>query len=173
MRKSLKILLFLICFCSLSFSQDDQSPKREPSTPEERKSFVHKVEQAPVHHSLNSEDDWALHWLQDVPDINVSVCPYPLGTLTQEDYQYKTRLSGLFVLAMGAYLVDHPQKAADTISQYLAGVESAIRAYKAILKAKPQAKSRSMDELVAKEAEGQLADFVRDAAKLCEDTNQT
>lgn len=174
MRK--RILLFVICLLSLSFAQDDQTPKRAPSTPEERKRFVaivHKLEQSPLDQSLNSEVDWALHWLQDIPDINVSVCPLPLGTLTQENYQYKTRLSVLFVLAMGAYLVDHPQKAADTVSQYLAGTESALRAYKAILKAKPQAKSRSMDELVAKEAEGQLADFVRDVAKLCEDTNQT
>lgn len=176
MRKPLKILLFITCLLSLSFAQDDQAPKRAPSTPEERKRFVaivHKLEQSPLDQSLNSEVDWALHWLQDIPDINVSVCPLPLGTLTQENYQYKTRLSVLFVLAMGAYLVDHPQKAADTVSQYLAGAESAVRAYKAILKAKPQAKSRSMDELVAKEAEGQLADFVRDVAKLCEDTNQT
>lgn len=176
MRKSLKILLFVICFFSLSFAQDDQAPKRAPSTPEERKRFVaivHKLEQSPLDQSLNSEVDWALHWLQDIPDINVSVCPLPLGTLTQENYEYKTRLSVLFVLAMGAYLVDHPQKAADTVSQYLAGAQSALRAYKAILKAKPQAKSRSMDELVAKEAEGQLEDFVRDVAKLCEDTNQT
>ena len=176
MRKSLKILLFVICFFSLSFAQDDQTPKRAPSTPEERKrflAFVHKLEQSPLDQSLNSEADWALHWLQDIPDINVSVCPLPLGTLTQENYEYKTRLSVLFVLAMGAYLVDHPQKAADTVSQYLAGAQSALRAYKAILKTKPQAKSRSMDDLVAKEAEGQLEDFVRDAAKLCEDTNQT
>ena len=176
MKKAILLWLVMVAVCVSALPQDDQTPKRAPSTPEERKRFVaivHKLEQSPLDQSLNSEVDWALHWLQDIPDINVSVCPLPLGTLTQENYQYKTRLSVLFVLAMGAYLVDHPQKAADTVSQYLAGAESAVRAYKAILKAKPQAKSRSMDELVAKEAEGQLADFIRDVAKLCEDTSQT
>jgi trehalose-6-phosphate synthase len=72
---------------------------------------------------------------------------------------------------MGAYLIENPQKAADTVAQYVAGVESAVKAYKAILKSKPQAKSRAMDELVAKEAEGQLPDYVRDVSKDCEDTN--
>jgi hypothetical protein len=176
MRKIISTLLVVVAASLLASSQDQPEQKRPPSTPEERKRFVaivHKLEQSPLDQSLNSDVDWALHWLQDVPDINVSVCPMPLGNLTQEDYQYKTRLSVLYVLAMGAYLIDHPQKAADTVSQYLAGAESALKAYKAILKTKPQAKSRSMDELVAKEAEGQLADFVRDASKYCDDTNQT
>jgi hypothetical protein len=181
MRKTFLLVLAILSLCVIASSQDQQqdqqqAPTRAPSTPEERKRFVaivHKLEQSPLDQSLNSDVDWALHWIQDIPDINVSICPTPLGNLTQEDYQYKTRLSVLFVLAMGAYLVDHPQKAADNNSQYIAGVQSAIKAYKAILKTKPQAKSQSMDELVAKDAEGTLDDFVRDAAKACEDTNQT
>lgn len=176
MRKTFLLVLALLSLCVMASPQDQQTPARAPSTPEERKRFVaivHKFEQSPLDDSLNSDVGWALNWLQDIPDINVSVCPTPLGNLTQEEYQYRTRLSVLFVLAMGAYLVDHPQKAADTISQYMAGAQSAIKAYKAILKAKPQAKSRSMDELVAKDAEGELDGFVREAAKACEDTNQT
>lgn len=176
MRKTFLLVLALFSLCVMASAQDQQAPARAPSTPEERKRFVaivHKFEQSPLDESLDSDVKWALQWLQDVPDINVSICPTPLGNLTQEEYQYRTRLSVLFVLSMGAYLVDHPQKAADTISQYIAGAQSAIKAYKAILKAKPQAKSRSMDELVAKDAEGELDGFVRDAAKACEDTNQT
>jgi hypothetical protein len=177
MRKTFLLVLAVFSLCVMASPQDQQqAPARAPSTPEERKRFVaivHKFEQSPLDEGLKSDVDWALNWLQDIPDINVSVCPTPLGNLTQEEYQYRTRLSVLYVLAMGAYLVDHPQKAADTISQYIAGAQSAIKAYKAILKAKPQAKSRSMDELVAKDAEGTLDEFVRDAAKACEDTNQT
>lgn len=178
MRKTFLLVLALLSLCVMASPQDQQAPARAPSTPEERKRFVaivHKFEQSPLDksESLKSDFEWAGNWLQDIPDINVSVCPTPLGNLTQEEYQYRARLADLYVLAMGAYLVDHPQKAADTISQYIAGVQSAIRAYKAILKANPQAKSRSMDELVAKDAEGELDGFVRDAAKACEDTNQT
>lgn len=177
MRKTFLLLLAVLLLGVIASSQDQQqAPTRPPSTPEERKRFVaivHKFEQSPLDESQKSDVEWALHWLQDVPDVNVNVCPVPLGTLTLEDYQYKTRLSVLFVLAMGAYLVDHPQKAADTVSQYTAGVQSAIKAYKAILKAKPQAKSKSMDELVAKDAEGTLDDFIHGAAKECDDTNQT
>jgi hypothetical protein len=79
----------------------------------------------------------------------------------------------VFVLGMAVYLIEHPQKAADNSAVYLAGVESALRAYRAILKTKPEAKSRGLDELVAKEDEGLLQDYVHDASDACEDTNQT
>jgi hypothetical protein len=163
-----------VCLFAKAQAQDQEQPKRAPSTPEERKRFVtivHKMEQTPLDPALTPDIEWALKWLQDIPDINVSICPLPLGSLVDENYPYRSRISVQFTLAMGAYLIENPQKAADTVAQYVAGVESAVKAYKAILKSKPQAKSRAMDELVAKEAEGQLPDYVRDVSKDCEDTN--
>jgi hypothetical protein len=175
-RKAILFWLMASAVCLLAFPQDQEEPKRAPSTPEERKRFVaivHKMEQSPLDPALTPDVEWALQWLQDIPDVNVSICPFPLGSLAEESYQYKTRIAVQFTLAMGVYLIENPQKAADTVSQYLAGVQSALKAYKAILKAKPQAKSRAMDDLVAKEAEGELGDFVREASKFCEDTSQT
>src|SRR5215470_11177107 len=86
MRKSLYIVLPVICLFSMAWAQD-QEPKRGPSTAEERKRFlavVHKMEQSPLDADMNSDVGWALRWLQDVPDINVSVCPMPLGSLPDE-----------------------------------------------------------------------------------------
>jgi hypothetical protein len=176
-RKAILFWLIASAVCLLAFPQDQEEPKRAPSTPEERKRFVaivHKMEQSPLDPALTPDVEWALQWLQDIPDVNVSICPFPLGSLMEDSsYQYRTRIAVQFTLAMGVYLIENPQKAADTVSQYLAGVQSALKAYKAILKAKPQAKSRAMDDLVAKEAEGELGDFVREASKFCEDTSQT
>jgi hypothetical protein len=173
-KKTILICLVATTVCLLARAQDQEEPKRAPSTQEERKRFVaivHKMEQTPLDSALTPDIEWALKWLQDIPDINVSICPAPLGSLVDENYEYRSRISVQFTLAMGVYLIENPQKAADTVSQYLAGVESAVKTYKAILKSKPQAKSRAMDELVAKEAEGELPDFVRDASKYCEDTS--
>lgn len=175
MRKTIYFGLLILSFCLLAFPQD-QEPKREPSTPEERKRFltlVRKLEKTPLDESLNSEVKWALQWLSDVPDINVTVCPSPLGNFILEPYRYRSRISIQFVLGMGAFLVEHPQKAADNAATYLAGVESALKAYRSILKTKPEAKSNILDELVGKEAEGELEDYVRDASRGCEDTNRT
>jgi hypothetical protein len=175
-RKMTWIGLAVLVFGLLAFPQDQQDQKRGPSTPEERKRFltvVHKLEKTPLDPTLNSEVTWALKWLQDIPDINVTMCFAPLGDLPKEEYRYNSRIRGQFVLGMGAYLIEHPQKAADNSATYIAGVESALKAYKSILKSKPESKSHALDDLVAKQDEGNLADFIRDASKNCEDTNQT
>jgi hypothetical protein len=174
-RRTIFIGVALLSFCLLARPQDQEEPKRPPSTPEERKRFltlVHKLEKTPLDQSLDSEVRWALQWLHDVPDININMCFAPLGHLVMDEYRYDSRIRGQFVLGMGAYLIDHPQKAADNTAIYLAGVESALKAYKSILKTKPDAKSHALDDLVAKEAEGQLEDFVREASKACDDTDQ-
>ncbi len=174
-RKSRCIWLVILAFSLLAIGQDQQEQKRPPSTPEERKRFfalVHKLEKTPLDTSLNSDITWALKWLEDIPDVSVNICFTPLGPFTIENYRYDSRIRGQYVLAMGAYLLEHPQKAADR-AQYLAGVESALKVYKAILKSKPDAKSKGLDDLITKQDEGQLADFVRDASKACEDSTQT
>jgi hypothetical protein len=176
MRRIISIALVIVSIGLLAGAQDQQDQKRPPSTPEERKRFValvHKLEKTPLDQNLNSEVTWALQWLQDIPDVNVNICFDPLGRFVNEEYRYDSRIRGQFVLGMGAFLIEHPQKTADNGATFLAGVESALRAYRSILRTKPEAKSHGLDELLSKQDDGQLTDFVHDASKGCEDTNQT
>ncbi|HEY6250611.1 MAG TPA: hypothetical protein VI685_11675 [Candidatus Angelobacter sp.] len=176
MRKFLLILLPVIFLSALACAQDQDAPKRGPSTPEERKRFValvEKLEKSPLDHSLRPDVFWAERWLNDIPDINVSVCPAPLGRFVDENYKYAGQISVQFAFGMAAYLIQHPDKVADRSAQYLAGVQEALRTYKSILKSEPRAQSAALDQLVAKEAEGTLSDFVRDAGKVCEDTQKS
>ena len=176
MRRRTYLLVTLILMSVFACAQDETEPKRGPSTAEERKRFlevVNKFEKTPLDPGVIPEIDWARKWLEDVPDINVTVCPTPLGNLLMENYQYRSRLGVQFTLAMGAYLIQHPEKASDNVSQYMAGVQSALRMYKAILKTKPEAKSKAMEELLDKQADGTLNDFIQKASQLCEDTRAT
>ena len=176
MRRSLAILLPILFFSTLLSAQDQDAPKRGPSTPEERKRFValvQKLEQNPLDTSLRPDVVWAERWLNDIPDINVSICPAPLGKLVAENYKYAGQISVQFAFGMAVYLIQHPDKAGDRPAQYLAGVQEALRTYKSILKGQSRASSMALDELVAKDAEGTLTDFVRDAAKECDDTEKS
>jgi len=175
MRRSLSILLPIVFLTVFACAQDQDAPKRGPSTPEERKRFmtlVQKLEKTPLDQSLRPEALWAKNWLNDIPDINVSICPAPLGGLVEEKYKYAGQVSIQFAFGMAVYLIQHPDKAADRNAQYLAGVQEALRTYKSILKSEPRAQSGAMDELVGKEAEGTLADFVKEAANACGDTDK-
>lgn len=175
MQKFVSILLAVIFVSALAWGQDEDQPKRGPSTPDERKRFVtlvQKLEKSPLDQSLRPEVTWAEKWLDDIPDINVSVCPLPLGKFVLENYKYAGHISVQFAFGMAVYLIQHPNKQSDRTAQYLAGVQEALKTYRSILKSQPRAQSAALDELVAKEAEGTLEDFVRDASQACEDTNK-
>jgi hypothetical protein len=177
MRKAVlfPFLLFSLLAVTLSVAQDE--PKRAASTAEERQRFLaltRKLEQNPLDKSLYEDKKWAKDWLRDVPDINVNVCaPLMFGMqFVLEQNQYTPQLSYQATFGSAAYIIEHPDKAGDTAAQFVAGVESALKAYSAILKSDPQARSKALDSLLEKQKQGKLADFVHDASKSCEDKKE-
>lgn len=166
MRKLACVLL--ICIGCISQAQD----KRGPSTPEERQRFlalVQKMEDAPLDESLRPEIGWGLKWLVDIPDISVSVCTAPFGKFWDEKYKaVPDHFVAIFTFAMAAQVIEHPETANDKAAQNIAGMEAVLKSYQSVLKSKPQAHSKNLDELLQKQVDGKLADFVRDAtAKGC------
>jgi hypothetical protein len=177
MRKAVvfPFLLFSLLAVTLSVAQDE--PKRAPSTAEERKRFVtltRKLEENPLDKSLYEDKKWAKDWLRDIPDINVNVCaPLMFGMqFVLEQYQYTPQLSYQATFGSAAYIIEHPDKAGDTAAQFVAGAESALKAYSSILKSDPQARSKALDSLLEKQKQGKLAEFVHDSSKACEDKKE-
>lgn len=179
MRKAGLISLILFSLAILTFAQDapKDEPKHPPSTKEERQRFLNltrKLEQQPLDKSLYDEKKWAKKWLEDIPDINVNICaPILFGVdfLTEQN-KYTPQLSYQATFGSAAYIIEHPDKAGDLDAQFLAGVESALKSYSAILKSEPQAKSKALDALLEKQKQGKLADFVRTASKSCQDKKE-
>ena len=168
MRKFVPLWMLMLAMAVPALTQSDS--QRAPSTPEERKRFLEitkKLEQDPLNESFRADRDWALKWLEDVPDINVSMCTPVLGDLGDSGYRYAPEVGAQFGLSMAAFIIEHPSQATDLNAQYLAGVESALHAYSAILKARPSAKSEDLDELLQRQAQGKLGEVVRDRAKEC------
>jgi hypothetical protein len=166
-------LTFIVA--ATAFAQNE--PKRAPSTAEERKRFLaltRKLEQNPLDKSLYEDKKWAKQWLEDIPDINVNICaPLLFGVqFVMEQNRYTPQLSYQATFGSAAYIIEHPDKAGDTAAQFVAGVESALKAYSAILKSEPEARSRALDNLLEKQKQGKLADFVHDASKSCEDKKE-
>ena len=173
MRRTVGVCLVVLALSALAVSQDQ--PKRGPSTAEERTRFLtltHKLEQNPLDKSLYDETRWALQWIEDVPDITVDVCPQVLGQdFVESRYRYANQVMGQVVLGNVAFLIEHPDKKGDRVAQYTAGVESALKAYKGILRADP-VPSRPLEELLRLQSEGKLVDFVKTTAKDCQTGEQ-
>jgi hypothetical protein len=173
-------LSLAILLCAASFAQDaskdapKDAPKRAPSTAEERQRFAaltHKLEQSPLDKSLYKEKAWAKKWLEEVPDINVNICaPVLFGVeFIAEQNSYIPQLSYQATFGSATYIIEHPDKKNDTEAQYVAGVESALKTYSAIVKTDPDAKSKALDNLLEKQKQGKLAEFVHNASKPCDE----
>ena len=173
--RAVQSLFLLMALVASAVAQNE--PKRAPSTAEERQRFLsltRKLEQNPLDKSLYEDKKWAKQWLEDVPDINVNICaPLLFGVdFVKEQNRYTPQLSYQATFGSAAYIIEHPDKAGDTAAQFVAGVESALKAYSAIVKSEPQAKSKALDDLLEKQKQGKLADFVHGASKSCEDKKE-
>lgn len=169
------LFILTLSFATLSFAQNE--PKRAPSTPQERQRFLsltHKLEQNPLDKGLYEEKAWAKKWLEDIPDVNVNICaPLLFGLdFVREQNKYTPQLSYQATFGSAVYIIEHPDKKGDTTAQYIAGVESALKAYSAMVKSEPGAKSKALDDLLEKQKQGKLADFVREASKGCDDKKE-
>jgi hypothetical protein len=160
--KAIVVSLAIQIFCSLALAQD--TSKRGPSTADERKRFLQvarKMAESPLDPSLSADRDWALKWLIAVPDITVDVCNAPFSGFMSSGYKYTPQIIGQLTFATAVFIIEHPDKSNDRGAQYVAGTEGALQAYQAILKTKPDATERQLNDLLEKQKKGTLAAYVR------------
>ena len=101
-----------------------------------------------------------LFFLTQAPDITVTICPNVLGESKRQKGDYDSELLGQLVFSQGKFVIEHPDKAQDEAAVQLAGVEGVLRTWQAIKAAKAKAKYPLMDELLAKQQAGTLAEHV-------------
>lgn len=134
------------------------------STPEERARWAeitHKLESSPLDDSVNKQGEAALKRVSDVHDFHVLLCPALLNEFNGMKYAYAHTITRQYMLASGAFQIENPDKTADTKATNLAGVESVLKTYQAILQQKPDAKAKALDDLLKKQSQGKLNDTVQ------------
>lgn len=151
-------------------SQAAQLPAEKHSTPEDRQRVVaiaRKLEATPLDPKLGPEREWAVQWVFSSPDVHAHLCTTLLSDLRRPRYKYKSELGSQLLIAIAAFLIEHPEKSSDNLAKSVAGMESVLKAYTAILKTDPQATAPSLDEYLQKQKEGKLADVVQEKIKDC------
>lgn len=159
------MLLALLACAAPAFAQT-----KAQSSPEDRQRFVsivHSLEHEPLNASLQDDRAWALQWLMDAPDVSVNVCLDPLGSVSEKDYAHTPEIVFQYTVAMGAFIIENPAKSDDPDAQQLAGVESALNAYRSIRTAQPDDKSPALEKLLGLQSRGELPGFVHKAFLKC------
>lgn len=134
------------------------------STPEERMQWAevtHKLESNPLDADVNKDGEKALHRVMEVHDFHVPLCPAFLSEFSGMKYPYSHSITRQFMLATAAFLIENPGKTNDRNAMNLAAVESVLKTYGSILQQKPDAKAKVLDDLVHKQKQGSLAEYVQ------------
>jgi len=154
-----RIAILLIFFAAVvSYAQ---TSNRGPSTRAERDRALRvtkELEADPLSPQYDTDKQWLLKWIQDVPDITVQICVDPVEG--SSNYRYSRELMMQKMFASAAYIIQTSSRERNDISTETAGVEGALKAYESILKKNPQAHSPYWDRLLKKEEEGTLHDYV-------------
>lgn len=160
-------LLMLLMLCQSSIYAQQQ---RGPSTAQERQlavAMATSLETDPLGKKAKDYRRELLTWLIVVPDISVTLCSEMLGDSKKIKGDYTSELVGQMSFSQAKFIIEHPEQAKDDEQVYLAGVEGVLRTYTAIKAAKPKVKIEPLEELLAKQQAGQLAEHVKSAMSKC------
>lgn len=152
------ILLAVLLFTAACVAQEGS---RGPSTRSERDralKITHALEADPLSPQLRTDREWLLRWIEAVPDIQINVCIDPVEGSGRYRYNRELMLQKMFSSA--AYIIEHSARSRSDLAVETAGVEGALKAYEAIVKKNPEARSPYWDRLLKKRAAGTLSDYV-------------
>jgi hypothetical protein len=157
-------LAWVLVLCCFSTAVVRRAVAQDTSTPQERAQWAevtHKLESAPLDEDVNKQGEAAFKRLSDVHDVHVLLCPALLSEFNGMKYAYAHTITRQYMMASGAFQIENPDKAADGKATALAAVESVLKTYQAILKQKPDAKAKQLDDLLKKQSQGKLNDALK------------
>ena len=144
--------------------------QRGSSTPQERARAVQtakSLQADPLEPSLQGDREWLIKWLIEIPDISVKMCTTFLGDLGDSKSAYPGAMVATMLASEAAFVIEHPEKAKDVETIYLAGVDGALHGYEAIHKRDTSYRLPLLDDLIQKRDQGKLRDYIRTTEKKC------
>lgn len=150
-------LIVLVLFSSVNASaQIDE--KDAPATLIKATKFL---EEKPLDKEAKKIRSWAIMWVIQTDKVSVTACSL-LVSGVEKKYKYSGEIFGQYTIGMAAFKLANPEKAKDEDAAQMAGIESALTSYEAMVKEQPKAKNAFLDDLVAKRGDGSLTKHVAD-----------
>ena len=156
----LSIVVFVAAFaaCSMSVSAQQFGPS-------ELIQAAKLLEESPFDKNAEAIRAVAIRYVIETSDVSVTVCG---GDITKPFLDKKnknsTELVGQYTIAMAAFKLKNPTQKDDENAAQLAGLESVLRTYEAMITVRPKTKHAMMDEYLLKRDRGELKTLVEGAA---------
>jgi hypothetical protein len=127
------------------------------------------LEKDPLGDQAAESRRWLVGWVTDTPDYTVTVCDI-LGPVPSKELKYGAELMTQLLFGNVVYQIKNPTQKDETLFQ-LAGVESVLKVYSAILVKDPGSHIKYFDDLLEKQKQGVLKEqMTPKISKAC--TNQ-
>ncbi len=120
--------------------------------------FTLALEKQPLADKAPEMRRWLLEWVIETPDYTVTICDI-LGPIPGEDVPYGSELGVQQLFGNVTYQIRNPGDK-DEMRMQVAGVESVLKAYQAILAEDPKAHIGYFDGLLVEQRKGRLKEHM-------------
>lgn len=154
-------ILLIGLAAQLSFAQNTAEAK------ERNKELFIKItrflEESPFDEQAKQSRENAFAFLVETEDVSVTICTELVKEATKKKNKYAGELLIQYSIGVAAFKLEFPERKDDENAAQLAGLESMIKSYQAMVAVRDNAKFKGMDDLIAKRDAGELSQFVVDA----------
>ena len=127
--------------------------------------MVRLLEEKPFDDNAKKYREWAFLYVVQTKDVSVKVCTDLTKPFMDKKNKYGSELLVHHSIAMAAFKLENPAMADNEVAAQLAGMESTLKSYEAMVKEKPKARFAALDSLAEKRNKGELAAFI--SANMC------
>ncbi|MGI8545061.1 MAG: hypothetical protein ACR2MD_16495 [Aridibacter sp.] len=156
--KRITLLFATILFIGLSvqigFAQDTKEKNKQLLI-----GITEFLEEKPFDEKAESARKNAFTFVAQTKDVSVVMCTDLTKDALKKKNKYGGELLIQYSLGMAAYKLENPDKKDENAAQ-LAGLESMLKSYEAMVAEKPDAKFQAMDELITKRDNGELKTLI-------------
>lgn len=117
-----------------------------------------ELESAPFSEEAKENRGWAVRWVIETDEVSVVICSTTANAaFLDKKNKYSSEIIAQYTIGMAAFKLVNPEQASDEAAAQIAGIESALRAYTAMIAEKPKGKHKGMDDLIAMRDRGELS----------------
>jgi hypothetical protein len=159
--KKLSIILALLIVALTAQAAFAQSQRDK-----DRTAFISNtrlLEKKPFDPNADAARKWGFKWVADTDQVSIGLCGDIMKLIPDKKNKFKAELLMQHMFGMGTFKLENPDRKDDEKAAQLAGLESMLRAYEAMVAANEKAKNAELDALLVKRGNGELKALV-DAA---------
>lgn len=155
-----------ILFTLLVVGLSSQAALAQSQKDKDRASFISNaklLEKKPFDQNAAKAREWGFKWLVETDDVSVTLCSETMKLIPEKKNKFKGELLMQFNFGMAVFKLENPDKKNDEAAATLAGLESMLRTYEAMIAENEKAQNAELDALLAKHSNGELKALVEAA----------